>query len=210
MRCSDIQELFGDYWDLPNDDLRRASVDIHIKNCQSCTDEFQIWAESSNLIKYAAEDSSESGYQHTVSDKVMKRIYRDESWRIPIPDRMYAISYSLRRNVTMVIAFSIALFAFSFLFTAVYDNSTKVSVASAGSSLYDLQAPKALDANNSSESMNGHEMGSAVASLSPSIMEPLRFNVGPIDSYPHYLLVVSILGLISTMLIMNWFTRTKA
>jgi hypothetical protein len=209
MRCSDIQELFGDYWDLPNDDLRRASVDKHIKNCQSCANEFQIWAESSVLIRSAAQDGSDSGYHHAVSDKVMKRIYQEESWRIPIPDRMYAISYSLRRNVTMVIAFSIALFVFSFLFSAIYDNSPEPSVASAGSSLYDLQAPKALDSNNTSESMNGHAMGSAVASLYPSFVEPLRFNVGPIHSYPHYLLVVSILGLISTMLIMNWFTRTK-
>ena len=30
MKCSEIQELFGVYWDLPNDDLRRAAVDKHI------------------------------------------------------------------------------------------------------------------------------------------------------------------------------------
>jgi hypothetical protein len=210
MRCSDIQELFGGYWDLPNDDLRRAAVDSHIRSCESCADEFQIWEESSVLIRSAVEDNAEYGYQHAVSDKVMNRIYQDESWRIPIPDRMYAISFSLRRNLTAVIALSLALFVFTFLFSAVYDNSPEPSRASAGSSLYDLQAPKTLDSDGSSQSMNGHTMGSAVASLNPGFMEPLRFNVGPIHSYPHYLLVVSILGLISTMLIMNWLTRTRA
>lgn len=109
-----------------------------------------------------------------------------------------------------VIACSLALFVISFLFAIIYDNGSEVSLASAEPSMFDLQAPQALDAGNTNVSMNGHSMGSAVASLNPSFMEPLRFNVGPIHSYPHYLLVVSILGLIGTMLVMSWLSRTKA
>jgi hypothetical protein len=133
----------------------------------------------------------------------------DESWRIPIPNRMYAISHSLRRNLTAVIAVSLTLFVFSFLFSILYARSSEDSLASSGSSMFDLQAPKAFVPNDNS-SLNGHSLGSAVASLNTGFMEPLRFNVGPIHSYPHYLLVVSILGLIVTMLIMNWFSRTRA
>jgi predicted anti-sigma-YlaC factor YlaD len=210
MKCSDIQELFGVYWDLPNDDLRRIAVDKHIKNCESCAEEFHIWEESTMLIRNAAVDGVPSSKNSIVSDKVMNRIYEDESWRIPIPERMYAISYSLRRNLMAVIACSLALFVISFLFAIIYDNGSEVSLASAEPSMFDLQAPQALDAGNTNVSMNGHSMGSAVASLNPSFMEPLRFNVGPIHSYPHYLLVVSILGLIGTMLVMSWLSRTKA
>jgi hypothetical protein len=210
MKCSDIQELFGDYWDLPNDDLRRVAVDRHIKTCSSCKEEFQIWEESTTLIRSAVESKFESDYRHAVSDRVMTRIYHDESWRIPIPNRMYAISHSLRRNLTAVIAFSLALFVFSFLFSILYDRSPEASLASSGSSIYDLQAPKSFVPNDNSASLNGHTLDSAVASLNAGFMEPLRFNVGPIHSYPHYLLVVSILGLIATMLILNWFSRTRA
>jgi hypothetical protein len=210
MKCSDIQELFGVYWDLPNDDLRRVAVDKHIKSCAACAEEFQIWEESTILIRSASIDNSAQGYVPDVSDKVMNRIYQDESWRIPIPERMYAISYSLRKNLTAVIAFTLALFMLSFLFSIVYDQSPESSFASADNPSFDLQAPQALDASGISESMNGRTMISAVASLNPSFMEPMRFNVGPIHSYPHYLLVISILGLISTMLIMNWLSRTKA
>ncbi|MEW9698973.1 anti-sigma factor [Paenibacillus sp. SI8] len=209
MKCSDIQELFGVYWDLPNDDLRRAAVDKHIAVCPVCAEEFQIWEESTLLIRTAAMSSELPDFEPIVSDKVMNRIYENESWRIPVQERMYAISYTFRRNLTAVIAFCLALFMFSFLFAIVYDGTPQSSMAAADNSLFDLEAPQALKSSQT-ESMNGHQMVDAVASLNPSFMEPLRFQVGPIHSYPHYLLVISILGLISTMLIMNWLSRTKA
>ncbi|TXK81393.1 anti-sigma factor [Paenibacillus sp. N3.4] len=209
MKCSDIQELFGVYWDLPNDDLRRAAVDKHIETCPACAEEFLIWEESTLLIRTAAMDKELPDYEPMVSAKVMNRIYENESWRIPVPERMYAISYTFRRNLTAVIAFCLALFVFSFLFAIVYEGTPQSAVALADNSLFDLEAPQALKATGT-ESMNGHKMGDAVASLNPSFMEPLRFHVGPIHSYPHYLLVVSILGLIGTIIIMNWLSRTKA
>ncbi|MEC0226933.1 anti-sigma factor family protein [Paenibacillus alba] len=208
MKCSEIQELFGVYWDLPNDDLRRVAVDKHIATCAECAEEFQIWEESTMLIRTAAIDSELPDYEPKVSNMVMNRIYENESWRLPVTERMYAISYKLRRNLTAVIAFCIALFVFSFLFAVVYEGTPQSTIASADNSLFDLQAPQALKSTNA-ESMNGHKMKDAVASLNPSFMEPLRFHVGPIYSYPHYLLVVSILGLIATIIIMNWLSRTK-
>jgi hypothetical protein len=208
MKCSDIQELFGVYWDLPNDDLRRAAVDKHIATCPVCAEEFKIWEESTFLIRSASINKELPDYKPLVSDKVMNRIYENETWRIPVQERMYAISYTFRRNLTAVIAFCLALFMFSFLFAIYYEGAPQSTIAAADNSLFDLEAPQALKSSQT-ESMNGHQMVDAVASLNPSFMEPIRFHVGPITSYPHYLLVISILGLISTMLIMNWFSRTK-
>ncbi|OCT12679.1 hypothetical protein A8709_33265 [Paenibacillus pectinilyticus] len=208
MKCSEIQELFGVYWDLPIDDLRRVAVDEHLTTCDSCAEEFQIWEESMILIRSAATDEEFSDFEPVVSSKVMSRIYEDESWRIPVSERMYHISYKLRRNLTAVIAFCLALFVFSFLFAIVYDGSPQSTMATADNSLFDLEAPQALKSTGT-ESMNGHKLGDAVASLNPSFMEPLRFHVGPIHSYPHYLLVVSFLGFVATIIIMNWLSRTK-
>ncbi|MFC5448105.1 anti-sigma factor family protein [Paenibacillus aestuarii] len=207
MKCNDIQELFGIYWDLPNDDLRRAAVDKHIATCLSCAEEFRIWEESTVLIRTATIEDELPDYEPAVSNKVMDRIYQDETWRVPVTERIYSISYNLRRNLTAVIAFCLALFIFSFLFAVVYNGEPQSTIASADNSLFDMEAPQALK-STTSESMNGHKMVDAVASLNPSFMEPLRFHVGPIHSYPHYLLVISILGLICTMLIMNWLSRT--
>lgn len=197
------------YWDLPNDDLRRTAVDEHIATCAECAEEFQIWEESTILIRTSAIENELPDYEPMVSSKVMNRIYEDESWRIPVTERMYTISYKLRRNLTAVFALFLALFVFSFLFAIVYDGTPQSTMAAADNSLYDLQAPQAMKSTGA-ESMNGHKMVDAVASLNPSFMEPLRFQVGPIHSYPHYLLVVSILGLIATIIVMNWLSRTKA
>jgi predicted anti-sigma-YlaC factor YlaD len=208
MKCEDIQDLFGNYWDLPHDDLRRTAVDKHIKHCSACAEEFQIWEESTMLIRNIGEVEDLTESRPSVSEMVMHRIYSDESWRIPVADRMYAISYSLRRNLTLVIAACLALFMFSFLFAIVYNGTSEPTIAAADNSLFDLQKPQTLKMTG--ESMNGHALGTAVASLNPTFIDPLRFNVGPIHSYPHYLLVISLLGLICTMLIMNWFSRTKS
>lgn len=51
MKCEDIQQLFGIYFDLPDDDLRRKCVDEHIQRCRVCSEEFEIWLESTNLIR---------------------------------------------------------------------------------------------------------------------------------------------------------------
>ncbi|MGG1515124.1 zf-HC2 domain-containing protein [Paenibacillus oryzisoli] len=208
MTCNEIQELFGVYWDLPNDDLRRKAVDAHLLKCPACAEEFQMWEESMVLIRTAADEQELASYEPVISGKVMDRIYEDESWRIPVSERLYNISYRLRRNLTAVIAFCLALFIFSFLFAIVYEGSPQTTMASADNSIFDLQAPQALKSPDT-ESMNGHKLGDAVASLNPSFMEPLRFHVGPIHSYPHYLLVISLLGLTATIIIMNWLSRTK-
>ncbi|MFC0214839.1 anti-sigma factor family protein [Paenibacillus chartarius] len=206
MKCSDIQDLFGQYWDIPNDDLRRQAVDKHVEHCPACAEEFQFWKETSELIRFAATDEvPEEPYP--ISRKVMDRIYKDESWRVPITERMYAISYRMRRNVTAVISFCLALFIVSFLFSVVYEGQTVLQTAE--SPTFGLQAPQVISASAKASSMDGHMM-TAVASIGQPMVEPLKYQVGPMDSYSHYLLVVSLLGITCTILIMNWFSRTKA
>jgi hypothetical protein len=206
MKCGEVQELFGLYWDLPNDDLRRQAVDTHIEHCTACAEEFQFWKETGELIRIATTDERPSE-PFPISRKVMDRIYEDEAWRVPVVERMYAISFKMRRNLTAVISFCLALFMFSFLFSLVYGERTM----SQGSDVptFGLQAPQVISASAQENSMDGHVM-TAMASIGQPMIEPLRYHVGPIDSYSHYLLVLSILGLTCTMLIMNWFSRTKS
>jgi hypothetical protein len=206
MKCSEIQELFGLYWDLPNDDLRRQAVDKHVEYCTACAEEFLFWKESNELIRMATtDDVPEEPFP--ISRKVMDRIYDDESWRVPVAERIYAISFRMRRNVTAVISFCLALFMFSFLFSLVY--GSRETLQTADTPEFGLQAPQVISASAKSTSLDGHVM-TAMASIGHPMVEPLKYHVGPIDSYSHYLLVLSILGLTCTMLIMNWFSRTKA
>ncbi len=94
--------------------FNKAGGDEHIKHCKACEEEFEIWQESTQLIRSTANDEPVVSLEKSVSSSVMKRIYEDESWRIPAHDRLHPFSYKFRRNLTAVISFCIALFVFTF------------------------------------------------------------------------------------------------
>ncbi len=209
MKCEDIQELLGVYWDLPEQDLRRQRVDEHIKHCSSCADEFEIWRESTELIKSMADPEDLREMSTPISRSVMSRIYEDESWRVPVADRMYAFSFKFRRNITAVIAFCLALFIFSFVYSITHQPAPETVASSGGSSVFGRIGDPVVVAGSKSESMNVHTMPSAVASLK-GFSEPFMYQVGPIHTFKDYLIFVSLLGLTCTLLIMNWLSRTKS
>lgn len=204
MKCEEIQELFGIYFDLPEDDERRAMLDEHVLTCDSCREEFRIWEESADLIRLAQEEPEPVFYTSPpVTDQVMKRIYNSEGWRTPVSDRIYSIPYKLRRNLIGIIAFCLALFMFSFVHTLVNGRGDTNEV----SDHYGInQAAKATA--NPAASLNVHSMTrTTLASVGPTIIDPVK--IGPIRTIPDYLLSLSLLGLISTLLIMNWLSRTR-
>ena len=206
MKCEDIQELFGDYFDLPETDLKRVCVDEHVRRCEVCAEQFEIWEESLLLIQSAARDiPSSSKEPYMISSQVMDRIYKEESWRIPIAERIYAIPYRIRRNLTAVLSFSLALFMFSFMYMIA--GGDLLQKEEAQSSSYGFhQAARASE--ESSAFMNVSNVPKlALASTSGRVIEPMK--LGPIHSYADYLLALSILGLISCLLIMNWLSRTR-
>lgn len=210
MKCNDVQELFGIYFDLPEDDLRRQCVDEHVSRCSACKEEFEIWRESADLIRLAAIDEPEIPLQGApIASHVMNRIYKDESWRLPIADRIYSIPYKLRRNLTAIIAFCLALFMCSFLYTLVTDHTQEAAAVANHGPQYGLKQAVRASSDEPGDSLNVHTMSRpTLASVGPTIIEPIK--IGPIRTMPDYLLALSILGLISTLLIMNWLSRTRA
>lgn len=208
MKCEDIQQLFGVYWDISDDDLRKQCVDEHIKGCPSCAEEFRIWEESAELIKFSAEETMTES-QTPISSSVMQRIYDDESWRIPVMDRLYSITYKMRRNFTAVISFCLALFIFSFLYSIVHEQQPEKQVVSSSTTVIGRVGEPVVVAGGGTDSMNVRAMPSAVASLR-SFNEPFMYSVGPIHTYRDYMLALSLIGMTSTLLIMNWLSRTRS
>lgn len=206
MKCNEVQELLPVYWDLPAEDERRLQADKHIHGCAACREEFEIWRESTELIRSTLHETNRQEIEEpapTISGRVMKRIYEDEPWRLPVTERVYNFSYTLRRNLTAAIAFSLALFMFSFLYSLIYTGPADDGFASE-SITFGIQPV----ASASSGQGNAIDSGLLTASIRPQ--EPFMFKDGLIQSYPDYLLVLSLLGLTVTLLIMNWLSRTKA
>jgi hypothetical protein len=201
MKCQDVQQWLGGYWDMPEGDERRRAIDEHIAGCESCREEFAIWAESAELIRDTAESPEKPLMYEPISNQVMKRIYSDESWRIPVPQRMYSFSYKMRRNLSFVVAFCMTLFVFGFLFalTTEEDTTPKYGLKPVASATTDVQTV-------------GGKVKSTmpVSTMTASLKDPYMISVGPIRSVPDYMIVISFLGLTGTILIMNWLSRTKA
>jgi len=195
MNCTDVQNLFGDYFDLSEDDIRRKCMDKHILDCSKCAEEFEIWSESTQLIQAENQALPTPNTILPIAHKVMDRIYQDESWRIPVQNRIYSIPFKLRRSLTAVIALFLAIFMFSLLYNLV-DNTSNNVAASYG-----------MVAVGTAPSIDNSISDTAVASTANFITEPIKLTM---VSTPDYWLALSLLGLISALLTMNWLSRLKS
>jgi len=205
MKCNEIQDQFGIYFDLPDDDPRKAEIDNHIAQCPTCREEFALWKESIELIRIAARDQSESpAPTDSTAESVMKRIYEDESWRLPVSKRIYSIPYRMRRNVTAFIALCMAIFLFSF-FQAVTGSSMFGNREPVQYGFMQTARVTAESSDNWSVSIMARNPS---ASAVPIIMEPAK--ISSIAESPNYYLILSVLGMSSAILVLNWFTRIRA
>lgn len=199
MKCLEVGQLFGVYWDLPEDDIERKSVDEHLLTCAACREEFQIWEESEQLIRVFSEDSEEIGPIDHVNHGVMDRIYNEQSWYMPVPNRSYHFSRSFRRNATLIIACFMAMFVCGlfYLITGT-NNDSSAQVAKLTGLLETANA-----ATDSSVISADFYADVPVASIS----DPIVLNIVP--TVPQYYVALSLLGIIMTLLILNWFSRTR-
>ncbi|QHT60550.1 zf-HC2 domain-containing protein [Paenibacillus lycopersici] len=199
MNCQDVQQSFGAYWDLTEEDGERKRVDEHLRTCDACREEFRIWEESEQLIRIFSEDADEIGPLDHVNHGVMDRIYAEQSWLMPIPNRSYQFSKTFRRNVTAIIACCLAMFVVG-LFYVVTGN-------------HDPSSAEVAKLTGLIETANASSDDSVISASFyadvpvASISDPIVLNIVP--TVPQYYVALSLLGIIMTLLILNWFSRTR-
>ncbi|QHW30172.1 zf-HC2 domain-containing protein [Paenibacillus rhizovicinus] len=199
MNCQDAQQSFGVYWDLTEDDSERKQVDDHLRTCEACREEFRIWEESEQLIRFFSEDTEAIGPMDHVNHGVMDRIYAEQSWFMPVPSRSYQFSKAFRRNVTAIIACCLAMFVVG-LFYVVTGNH--------GSSTAEVAKLTGLIETANAASDDSVISASFYADVPvASISDPIVLNMVP--TIPQYYVALSLLGIIMTLLILNWFSRTR-
>ncbi|SDW30191.1 anti-sigma factor [Paenibacillus sp. CF384] len=199
MKCLEVQQSFGVYWDLSEDDSERKSVNEHLLTCETCREEFRIWEESEQLIKFFSDHSEEIGPIDHLNTGVMDRIYTEQSWYMPVSNRSYQFSKSFRRNVTAIIACCMAMFVSGlFYLLKGIGNSSSVEVAKLTGLLETANV-----ASDSSVISADFYADVPVASIS----DPIVLNIVP--TVPQYYVALSLLGIIITLLILNWFSRTR-
>lgn len=199
MNCNDAQDKFGEYWDLSEHDEDRIAIDAHLLECKACAEQFLLWEESEEMIRFLSDEEENLGPIEHVNRNVMDRIYAEESWLMPVPHKSYQFSKSFRRNIALIVAAFMAMFASAF-FVFVFDHHGGASQAEIAeiSGLMDT-------ANASGDGLvtTGFYAEVPVASIS----DPFVLKVMP--AFPQYYVALSLLGMIMTLLILNWLSRTR-
>lgn len=201
MNCNEFTENLAEYWDLQDNDIRKVSANRHLSTCLTCREEFEIWKTSTDWIQFSRETEQAVDTFKPISTDVMSRIYKDESWRLPITFRNYTFSYKVRRNIMATFALFMALFIVTFInsLTGGSDISTDFYEMTG---IIDTAHADELDIEGNPTMFDGMPVA--------SISSPTILRMGPIQTYTDYLLALSILGFVITLLIMNWLSRLRA
>ncbi|MCD9021182.1 anti-sigma factor family protein [Cohnella silvisoli] len=199
MKCEEAGEWFGIYQDLPEDSAERIAVDLHVQECSECAEEFSMWEESALLIQELPmndEQQEEPIASEWVNQNVMSRIYAEQSWYMPTVRRTYSFSFAFRRKVAGILAALLALFVCGFLYTA-FGHVRGVNGDGTG----------VMDTAN--VFATSQQVGDSVHLEVPvaSLSDPIMLNVTP--AMPEYWVALSMLGMIMTLLILNWFSRVR-
>lgn len=200
MRCEDWQNKFSMYWNLPEDDPERIEMEAHMLDCEQCAGQFRLWEESEELIRQLAEEAALAVPSEHVNRTVMDRIYSEQSWLMPVPSKSYQFSKSFRRNLAIVIAACMAMFACAF-FVFVFDNRN----ATPQEEMQQLSG--LIDTVNASSDSVFMTAGFYAEVPVASISDPFVLTIVP--AFPQYYVALSLLGLVMALLILNWLSRTR-
>jgi hypothetical protein len=201
MTCSEFTEILVEYWDLPDNDIRKISADRHLSTCLNCREEFELWKSSTDLIQVSRGTAQSLDSFKPISTNVMSRIYSDESWRLPVTLRNYSFTYKVRRNIMATFALFMAVFLVTFV-TSLTSSSEVSTDFNNMIGIIDTAHANELNIDADPTMFDGMPVA--------SISAPTVLKMGPIQSYTDYLLALSILGFVFTLLIMNWLSRTRA
>lgn len=200
MKCEDVQLRYSDYWDMSEDDQERIELEAHLLDCPHCSAHYGFWDGSEDLVRLCAEETAEIGPSEHVNRAVMERIYLDESWYLPVPSKSYHFSKSFRRNTAILIAGCMAMFACAF-FVFVFDYKEAAT---------EVQMQKMtglIEAANASTDNVFTTAGFYAEVPVASISDPVVLKVVP--TFPQYYVALSLLGLVTALLILNWLARTR-
>jgi hypothetical protein len=201
MNCDQARQWFGLVWDLQEDDPERKAFEAHLAECEQCTEEFRFWEESESMLRRLQLTDAAQEPDERINRAVMERIYAEDFWLMPVKDLTYRWSESFRRGVAAAMACCLALFFSAFVYMAA-GNPQKVST--------DAQIAKLTGMIDTVSTIDG----AAPISMEfyqdvpvASISGPVVLTVMP--TYPQYWVALSILGMIMTLLTINWFTRVR-
>lgn len=202
MKCAEVRDAFVNYWDLAEDDAVRQAIDSHLLECEHCAEQLLAFEEiDASLLGEFSLSSAEIGELEHVNREVMSRIYAEQSWLLPVTQRNYTFSRTFRRNLAAFLACCMAIFVCAFVYLLV-DGKQPDSSQQLANLTGLIDTASASDGISTISAEFYKEV--PVASISDPII------LSGVPTVPQYWVALSMMGIIMTLLILSWFTRTRS
>lgn len=207
MKCEEAQDLMIEYSDQLLPEITKRRVDQHLATCESCNKEFEIWAESSKLIRSDKEQSSQIVSSISIVDAVMARILSEEKWAIPIGRKVFTLTARMRRIGTSAAVILLMLCGFTIFANSNQDASLAGADFPAQAKMEVVSSAISSSDGIAEVTSDPEPIDSAIASTQSTPTPVMIENPGPSANGPNYSIILSFFGILITVIAMSWMMR---
>lgn len=214
MRCEEVQGILPEYAENLLPEVTQRRVDNHMASCFACRADYEMWTDSGEWMKMDKEEYHSVTPSRSIVDAVMARILSEEKWAIPIGRKIFSVTARMRRMSASVAVILLMLFTFT-----LYLNTSSTEEANSlviNGEVMAMNTPKAQVISSSMQSDDGTYVVEAQTPASQE--EPLAnatASIVPLDgkpsssdlTKPNYSIVLSVFGILITVITMSWLTR---
>ncbi|MGG1659669.1 zf-HC2 domain-containing protein [Brevibacillus sp. NRS-1366] len=214
MKCEEVQEILPEYADNLLPEVTRRRVDNHMATCYACRADYEMWSDSGEWMETHKEEYHSVTPSRSIVDAVMARILSEEKWAIPIGRKIFSVTARMRRIGASVAVLLLMLFTFT-----LYVNTSTTEQANSfiiDGEIMAMNTQKAQVISSSMQSDDGtyvveagqlsskeEPLANATASIVPLDGKPSSTDLAK----PNYSIVLSVFGILVTVLTMSWLTR---
>ncbi|MGN7468962.1 zf-HC2 domain-containing protein [Brevibacillus sp. SAFN-007a] len=213
MKCEEVQEILPDYAENLLPEVTQRRVDHHMASCYACRSDYEIWSDSGEWMKMDKEEYHSVTPSRSIVDAVMARILSEEQWAIPIGRKIFSVTARMRRMGASVAVLLLLLFTFTLY---VNTSSTEANALVIDGEVMAMNTPKTQVISSSMQTDDGTYVVEAQPfSSQPNALASATASIVPLDgkpttadaAKPNYLIVLSVFGILITVLTMSWLTR---
>jgi Putative zinc-finger len=213
MKCEEVQELLPEYAENELSEVTRRRVDNHMATCYACRSDYELWSDSGEWMKADMEEYHAVTPSRSIVDAVMARILSEEKWAIPIGRKIFTVTARMRRMGASAAAILLMLFTFTlYLSTSSTENANSLMI---DGELMAMDTTKAQVISSSLQDDQGIYVVENATYSEDETLEYATASIIPLDgkpfiqdfAKPNYVIVLSIFGILLTVLTMSWLTR---
>lgn len=214
MRCEEVQEILPEYAENLLSEVTHRRVDNHMATCYACRSDYELWSDSGEWMKADMEEYHAVTPSRSIVDAVMARILSEEKWAIPIGRKIFTVTAKMRRMGASAAAILLMLFTFTlYLNTSSTEHANSLMI---DGELMAMDSSKAQVISSSMQDDNGtYVVENSPLSGQEETLEYATASIVPLDgkpvnqdyAKPNYSIVLSVFGILITVLTMSWLTR---